>query len=51
MNSLPEDLLSWLHVKDVDADELRYLLMTDIRGGVLHHGGQQDVLYGAGAEN
>jgi len=51
VNSLPEDLLSWLHVKDVDADELRYLLMTDIRGGVLHHGGQQDVLYGAGAEN
>lgn len=43
--------MSWLHVNEVNADELRYLLMTCIPGGVLHHEGQQDVLYGAGGEN
>jgi hypothetical protein len=48
---MPDDLMSGLHVNEADADELRYLLMTHIPGGVLHVGGQRDVLYGAGAEN
>lgn len=51
MKALRDDLLSRLHVNEVDADELRYLLMTRIPGGVLHVGGQRDVLYGAGGEN
>lgn len=51
MKALPDDLMSYLHVKEVDADELRYLLMTCIQGGVSHVGGQPEVRYGAGAEN
>lgn len=47
---MAKDLTHRLHIKDVDGSELRFLLMSQIPGGVLHRGKNEDVLYGAGAE-
>ena len=45
------DLSDRLHVTEVDASELRFLLMNHIPGGALHRGNAEDVIYGAGGED